>query len=524
MRFRRLAPALALLILAPGGGGVPAAAASGATVRSFSVLPAQPAIGAVVRIQLDIVNDSGGGWNAGDTIHVLWRRTTGQPALEDKLPLNRSVPRGGETTLALVTLAPTAVGDFLLSVGLDSHGQHLALGDPTPFHLSGFLFRGRGNGHGLGMSQWGARGRGQAGQDYRSILQTYYHGASIDHRETGRQVRVSLTHSAINLARPWPRLYGPFREIAGPVTVDGTSLSVGPGGFLVFGSGAAGQPTVLAQQADGSRSQPVGVTQALVVRTTGPAGLRTNLLEALDSDFRQGSEERRYAGTLTIVPQGGATVRLINTLPLEDYLKDVVPAEMPFAWGSEALKAQAVAARTYALRKILLAGPGEYDLEGTTYDQAYDGLGEERAASSQAVDATQGEVLTVGGHLITALYMASDGGHTENSEFGFVRWKNGALVPAATFSYLRGIADPDDHAPGWQVGPFSGATAAAIIRDDGEDVGDTLLGIDVLQKGPSGRVLGIRLRGSSGAVEMSGPAFRGLFGLPDTLVDIVGGG
>jgi len=502
---------------------VPAAAASGAAVQSFSALPARPAIGAVVRVQLDLLNESGSAWNAGDTLHVLWRRTSRETALEDRLPLGRSVASGGETTLALVTLAPTAVGDFTLSIELDSHGQHLALGDPMPFHLSGFLFQGRGNGHGLGMSQWGARGRDQAGQDYRSILQAYYQGVSIDQRDTGRPVRVSLTHWAINLAAVWPRLYGPFREIAGPAAVDGTSLSVGAGGVLIFGA-SAGRPTILAQQADGGRSQPVAIARALVVRATGPAGLRTNLLEELDSDFRQGSEERRYAGTLTIVPQGGASVRLINTLPLEDYLKDVVPAEMPFSWGSEALKAQAVAARTYALRKILLAGPGPSDLEGTTYDQAYGGLGAERPASSEAVDATRGQVLTVGGHLITALYMASGGGHTENSEFGFVRWRNGALQPAAYFSYLRGIADPDDHAPAWQVGPFSSAEAAQIIRDDGEDVGDTLLGIDVLQKGPSGRVLGVRLRGNGGAVEMSGPGLRAVFGLPDTLVDIVGGG
>jgi len=258
------------------------------------------------------------------------------------------------------------------------------------------------------------------------------------------------------------------------------------------------------------------------VRAGGPAGLRTNLLELLDSDFRRGSEERRYGGTLTIIPKGGARIELVNTLPLEDYLKDVVPAEMPFSWGAEALKAQAVAARTYALRKILLAGPGDFDLEGTTYDQAYGGLGAERAASSEAVDATRGQVLTSGGHLIDALYMASGGGHTENSEYGFIRWQNG-LVPAAVFSYLRGIPDPLDGAPAWQVGPFTPAAAAQIMRDDGEDLGDTIVGIDVLQKGPSGRVLGVRLRGSSGSFELSGPGLRALFGLPDTLVTIVGG-
>ena len=508
------------LAAAPGGAPVPAA--SGVTVRSSSVLPQQPPIGGVVRLTLDVVNDSTSAWGPHDTVRIRWVRS-GQTALEATQPLGQSVPAAGETTLAMVTLAPVAVGDFTLAVTLTTHGTQLALGDPVPLHLSGFLFSGRGNGHGLGMSQWGARGRGQAGQDYRSILQAYYQGVSIDVRDTSRAVRVGLTHYAINLARLWPRLYGPFQEIAGPATVDGTPLGVETGGFLVFGSNPAGRATVLVQRPDGSRGQPMAITRPLTVRAGGPAGLRTNLLESLDSDFRRGSEERRYGGTLTIIPRAGANVVLVNTLSLENYLKDVVPAEMPFSWGAEALKAQAVAARTYALRKILLAGPGDFDLEGTTYDQAYGGLGEERAASSDAVEATRGQVLTSGGHLIDALYMASGGGHTENSEYGFIRWRNGNLVPAAVFSYLRGIPDPLDRSPAWEVGPITPAAAAQIMRDDGEDLGDTIVGMDVLQKGPSGRVLGVRVRGSSGSFELSGPGLRALFGLPDTLVTIVGG-
>jgi len=509
------------VILAAALGGAPVRAASAVTVPSSSVLPQQPPIGGVVRLTLDVVNDSASAWSPQDTLRVRWLRG-GQTALEETRPLGLSVSAGGETTLALVTLTPVAVGDFTLAVTLTTHGTQLALGDPVPFHLSGFLFSGRGNGHGLGMSQWGARGRGQAGQDYRSILQAYYQGASIDVRDTSRAVRVGLTHYAINLARPWPRLYGPFQEIAGPATVDGTTLSVETGGFLVFGSNPAGRATVLVQRPDGRRGQPFTITRPLTVRAGGPAGLRTNLLESLDSDFRRGSEERRYGGTLTIIPRAGASVVLVNTLSLEDYLKDVVPAEMPFAWGAEALKAQAVAARTYALRKILLAGPGEFDLEGTTYDQAYGGLGEERAASSDAVDSTRGQVLTSGGHLIDALYMASGGGHTENSEYGFIRWNHG-LVPAAYYSYLRGISDPLDRSPAWEIGPFTPAAAAQIMRDDGEDLGDTIVGMDVLQMGPSGRVLGVRVRGSGGSFELSGPGLRFLFGLPDTLVTIVGG-
>ncbi|MDQ6711147.1 MAG: SpoIID/LytB domain-containing protein [Candidatus Dormibacteraeota bacterium] len=197
---------------------------------------------------------------------------------------------------------------------------------------------------------------------------------------------------------------------------------------------------------------------------------------------------------------------------------------MPTYWGTEALKAQAIAARTYALRKITSrGGAGDFDLEGNEFDQAYSGLTQQSAASSEAVDGTRGNVLTSGGQLIDALFMASGGGHTENSEFGFIHWNNG-LKPAATLPYLRGIADPLDRAPSWQVGPLTPEAAAQILRDNDEDLGSRLLGIDILRRGPSGRILGVRLRGSSHTDEVSGPVLRAWFGLPDTLADVVGAG
>ena len=74
------------------------------------------------------------------------------------------------------------------------------------------------------------------------------------------------------------------------------------------------------------------------------------------------------------------------------------------------------------------------------------------------------------------------------------------------------------------MGPFTASGAATILRDNGNDIGDRLLGIEVLQKDSSGRLVGVRVRGSSKTVEVSGPTLRAWFGLPDTLVDIVGSG
>src|SRR5260370_20817770 len=117
---------------------------------------------------------------------------------------------------------------------------------------------------------------------------------------------------------------------------------------------------------------------------------------------------------------------------------------MPPYWGVEPLKAQAIAARTYALRKI--SGSGDFDLEGNEFDQAYTGLTEQVKASSYAVDATRGQVLTYNGQLLSALYMASRGGHPEHSEYGFIHWNHG-LKPAGALPHLRVIPHPLYPAP-----------------------------------------------------------------------------
>src|SRR5205814_9274455 len=169
----------------------------------------------------------------------------------------------------LVTLAPTAVGDFTLTTELETHGSKLAIGERTSFHLAGFRFRGRGNGHGLGMSQWGPRGRAAAGQDYRKILAAYYAGTRIENRDTTGLVRIALSDNPIDLARPWPRLFGPLPFVAGPLTVDGMpGATVASGSSLGFDSDAAGQPIAFVLAADGSRGTPFAIKQTLTIRTT----------------------------------------------------------------------------------------------------------------------------------------------------------------------------------------------------------------------------------------------------------------
>ena len=522
MRLRRLTLLMGALVVASLGSLGDVSAAGTATLVSGTVVPHDPPMDGIVRLELQVRNDTTSAWTAADPVHLIWKRADGKVADADTRQLGQPVAAGANVPLTLVTLAPTAVGDFTLSTELETHGAKLAIGEPTAFHLSGFLFKGRGNGHGLGMSQWGARGRAAAGQDYRKILAAYYTGTRIDNRDTTGTVRIALTDQAIDLARPWPRLFGPLPLVAGPLTVDGLpQLQVAAGSSVGFDASASGQPEVFPIAADGSRGTPVVIDHPLTIHTTSIAGIRTNIMQIMGGDFRTGAEQRRYAGLLQIIPKGAARVLPVNVLPMEEYLKGVVPAEMPPYWGVEALKAQAIAARTFAIRK--LGQGGDFDLRASESDQAYSGLTDQRQESNAAVDGTRGQVLTYQGQLITAFYMASDGGHTESSEFRFVGWNHGPQL-GSHLGYLTGISDSFDRGPSWQVGPFTASGAATILRDNGRDIGDRLLGIDVLQKDPSGRLVGVRVRGSSKTVEISGPALRAWFGLPDTLVDIVGGG
>ncbi|GAW32603.1 SpoIID/LytB domain-containing protein [Carboxydocella sp. JDF658] len=148
-----------------------------------------------------------------------------------------------------------------------------------------------------------------------------------------------------------------------------------------------------------------------------------------------GFNGKRYRGNFRLIPRSETAFNIINVLPMEEYLYGVVPSEMPTSWHMEALKAQAVAARTYALRQIKANPLAEYNVLPTDASQVYGGYDKERGSSSSAVDQTRGEVLVYNGQPIDAVFHSSNGGATENSE----------EVWSSTVAYLRGKVDPFDY-------------------------------------------------------------------------------
>lgn len=140
---------------------------------------------------------------------------------------------------------------------------------------------------------------------------------------------------------------------------------------------------------------------------------------------------RQYRGQMEVTTHGGK-LALINQLPFEQYLYSVVSSELGAGWPLEALKAQAVAARTFALKQGMKYAIAH--ISDTTYDQAYKGKDIEFAAAIQAVDETRGEVLMDGAGLIEPFYSSNAGGLTADS----------SEVWTSAVSYVSSVKSPDE--------------------------------------------------------------------------------
>lgn len=147
------------------------------------------------------------------------------------------------------------------------------------------------------------------------------------------------------------------------------------------------------------------------------------------------TKKRWYRGDIVIYNIEG-TLTIVNSLPLEEYLMGVVPAEMPSKWNEEAHKAQAIAARSYALANLNKRGSKGYDLKDTPADQAYGGASSETPQTTRAVLSTRGEVLTYDNKIIPAYYHAASGGRTISA--GEV-WNHDLPYIQSVDSFDRGI-------------------------------------------------------------------------------------
>lgn len=227
--------------------------------------------------------------------------------------------------------------------------------------------------------------------------------------------------------------------------------------------------------------------------------------------------ERRYRGSVSLFANSGEgkwELLVLNTLDLESYLCGVVPAEMPYEWPLEALKAQAVASRTFALKRIREGAEGglPYDVNATVSDQVYRGFEAEKDTTNQAIGETSGEVLKFEGNLITAAFHSCSGGYTENNENV---WK-GPAVP-----YLRGIPSPGEEGSkyfAWTRTATLNSMSLKIEELKKVAIGE-ILSFEILEKGVSGRIKTLQVSGTTGTCTLTGEELRKVADLPSALVN-----
>jgi stage II sporulation protein D len=212
---------------------------------------------------------------------------------------------------------------------------------------------------------------------------------------------------------------------------------------------------------------------------------------------------RQYRDQLRIFPGPNGDLWVINELPLENYLRGVVHCEISSQWPWEAVKAQAVVARTYATFQRGNRTAELYDVDSGVSDQVYEGVGKEDQQSRKAVAETEGELVLYQGRPIFAVYHSCCGGETESPEY---------LWPGY-FPYLKTIACQfcaDSPHFLWNYSIDSERLRRTLKR--AKFLGSEVLGIEIAERNESRRVLQLTLTSERGQVEISGKDFRRLLG------------
>ena len=341
----------------------------------------------------------------------------------------------------------------------------LALASVPAGAAGSWTVRGHGYGHGVGLSQWGAYGFAKHGRGYREIVRHYYTGTEI-RRASGR-VRVLLGSGEGAVG------FSGANRACGKGVRPGRDYSFGIDGGAVVLRGGGGERLARCGN-EGKASSGVAI-----------AGFG------------------RYRGSLVARATGG-NMLVINSLGVEGYVKGVVPNEVPASWPADALRAQALVARTYGLATDR---DGPFDQYDDTRSQVYGGRAAETRRTNRAVADTAKRVVAYRGDLAVTYYFSTSGGQTENSEFGFA---GGETIP-----YLKSVDDPFDGAS--PVHRWTERFSDSRMESELGGLYDgRLKAIEVLQRGRSPRIVRARVVGSSGSTTVSGDTLRARLGLRST--------
>ena len=390
---------------------------------------------------------------------------------------------------SIVALACSAVVAGLLPSEAAFADDPWPVPDPATITIAG-----DGYGHGKGLSQWGAQGAAEAGLGYRQILRFYYPGTGLGQADGLVEVHITAD--------------------------DDNDLVVNDRRGLTARNSSTGRSWKLDERgARRWRIRPVAGGNQISYRTSRWHLWRTMRGDAeiaaggAPVELRTPDGVVAYRGALrsTMWDTGSSLQRVtVNVVPLDAYVKGVVPREVIASlWEVQALRAQAVAARTYAVNERATTNRTAFDLCDTAACQVYGGFSAEYPASNDAVVATARQVATFQGEVIYAQFSASNGGYT---------------VADPAYPYLAAKADPYDEAMGRYYGWTTTLTDADIERQ-WPAIGN-LLSISIDERdgngGRGGRVLSLTLTGDRGAAHPTGEDLRRRFGLRSTMFEISG--
>ena len=217
--------------------------------------------------------------------------------------------------------------------------------------------------------------------------------------------------------------------------------------------------------------------------------------------------DRWYRGRTLVLP-GKSGLIAVNYVDLEQYLYSVLGGEMNGNWPQEALKAQAVAARSYALYHRQKASNGIYDVVDTTASQVYRGIRDESTGTQAAVNATAEQVLISGGQIIEAAFHSSAGGCTENSED----------VWSSPVPYLRSVKEPFTEVS--PVAQWEEEFPRIALSKRIPGLGN-IISFQPISQTPCGRIVSMQVVGDKGRKTMSGDALQTALNLKSTLFSII---
>jgi SpoIID/LytB domain protein len=413
-------------------------------------------------------------------------------------PSRPVVRRAGALAAVAVTAGSMATA-FAPTAGAVRVAEKVTIGKATTLTVSY-----RGNGHGHGMSQYGARGAARAGLTYKQILAFYYPGTKLVTLPKKRiKVKLAGTGSTTTIAA---------RDHTTVTGVKGYLPTTGVRKYrLVAGSG-----TTLTLQKLGTAAGSKWTT----VRSGLPNRSEFHRNSKLTRVYESDGQSTDYYGFIRAVRAPGGGVFTVDRAMLDNYVAGVVPREMPAGWERQALDAQAVAARTYAANALAGSGNADYDICATTMCQVYGGQNHydtdgtlEWSAFPPAAHDTSYKILTYGGKPAFAQFSASNGGWTVTGGQPYLVAKSDPYdTPARSFDPYIGASKSVKVSTVARYFHLAKLTAITITARDGHGTwkGRVL----------AGTVTGTDAKGKAKSISVDGYDLQSVFGLGTTWLKV----